>query len=127
MTRDLIIERFRDGGPGHRPPRGPAAERGDHFLNPGYVPKGPLKLAAVLVGLVDRPHGLHLLLTQRTDHLSHHPGQVSFPGGHIEDDDDGPEGAARTCASAGNGQGGGVLDGGQHDAALYLRNQRDFE
>ncbi|MCB2101299.1 MAG: CoA pyrophosphatase [Rhodobacterales bacterium] len=94
MTRDLIIERFRDGGPGHRPPRGPAAERGDHFLNPGYVPKGPLKLAAVLVGLVDRPHGLHLLLTQRTDHLSHHPGQVSFPGGHIEDDDDGPEGAA---------------------------------
>jgi len=28
-----------------------------------------------------------MLLTQRTDHLHHHPGQVSFPGGRVEEGD----------------------------------------
>ena len=45
--------------------------------------------AAVLVPLVERPEGVTVLLTQRTDHLDHHPGQVSFPGGRLEPDDDG--------------------------------------
>ncbi|MBL4613816.1 MAG: CoA pyrophosphatase, partial [Magnetovibrio sp.] len=63
------------------------SERGDHDLNPGFRPDSPLRAAAVLVGLVDHGDGLTMLLTQRTDHLQHHPGQVSFPGGHIEDDD----------------------------------------
>ena len=40
--------------------------------------------AAVLVGLVARPHGTHVLLTRRTDSLQHHAGQVSFPGGRID-------------------------------------------
>lgn len=43
--------------------------------------------AAVLVPLVERPEGLTVLLTQRTDHLAHHPGQISFPGGRLEDAD----------------------------------------
>lgn len=43
--------------------------------------------AAVLVGLVDRPKGPTLLLTQRTEHLRDHAGQISFPGGRIEPDD----------------------------------------
>lgn len=43
--------------------------------------------AAVLVPVVDRPGGLTMLLTKRTDHLQNHPGQVSFPGGHCEDRD----------------------------------------
>jgi 8-oxo-dGTP pyrophosphatase MutT (NUDIX family) len=43
--------------------------------------------AAVLVGLVERPHGLHLLLTERSPDLRDHPGQVSFPGGRIEPGD----------------------------------------
>lgn len=59
-------------------------ERGDHDLNPGFRPDPPLRPAAVLVGLVERDDGLTVLLTRRTDHLQHHPGQVSFPGGHIE-------------------------------------------
>ncbi len=50
--------------------------------------------AAVLLGLVERPAGLHVILTERAAHLSDHPGQVSFPGGRIEADDDGPVGAA---------------------------------
>src|SRR4029079_11815953 len=40
--------------------------------------------AAVMVPLVHRPQGLHVLLTQRTEHLSDHGGQVSFPGGRVE-------------------------------------------
>ena len=51
--------------------------------------------AAVLVPLVDRADGITVLLTQRTAHLEHHPGQVSFPGGRLEPED---AGDAVTCA-----------------------------
>jgi 8-oxo-dGTP pyrophosphatase MutT (NUDIX family) len=44
----------------------------------------PLMQAAVLVPLVARPEGLTVLLTQRTAHLHHHGGQISFPGGRLE-------------------------------------------
>ena len=44
-------------------------------------------MAAVLVPIVDRPDGLTILLTQRTDHLRDHAGQVSFPGGRVEPND----------------------------------------
>lgn len=50
--------------------------------------------AAVLLGLIERPAGLALLLTERSPDLKDHPGQVSFPGGRIESSDDGPVGAA---------------------------------
>ena len=42
--------------------------------------------ASVLVGLVQRDE-LTVLLTQRTDHLNDHPGQVSFAGGRVESHD----------------------------------------
>ncbi len=45
--------------------------------------------AAVLVPLVQRADGLHVLLTQRTSHLRAHAGQISFPGGRAEPEDDG--------------------------------------
>jgi 8-oxo-dGTP pyrophosphatase MutT (NUDIX family) len=45
--------------------------------------------AAVLVPLVERADGMTVLLTQRTDHLAHHPGQISFPGGRLEEADGG--------------------------------------
>jgi 8-oxo-dGTP pyrophosphatase MutT (NUDIX family) len=52
--------------------------------------------AAVLVGLVERPAGVQVLLTRRTDALRHHGGQVSFPGGRIEaEDGDAVEAALR--------------------------------
>lgn len=44
--------------------------------------------AAVLVPLVARSDGLTVLLTERTAHLSHHAGQVSFPGGRVEEIDE---------------------------------------
>jgi 8-oxo-dGTP pyrophosphatase MutT (NUDIX family) len=42
--------------------------------------------ASVLVPLVHRDE-LMVLLTQRTDHLTDHPGQISFPGGRAEPTD----------------------------------------
>lgn len=76
---DLVLEQLLDGedAPGTRA----LADR-------------PPVPAAVLVPLVDRPDGLTVLLTQRTDHLHHHPGQISFPGGRVEEDD----GDAVACA-----------------------------
>lgn len=40
--------------------------------------------ASVLVPLVMREDGLHVLLTMRTAHLRDHAGQISFPGGRVE-------------------------------------------
>ena len=50
--------------------------------------------AAVLLGLVARPGGPQVILTQRTAHLRDHAGQISLPGGRIEPEDDGPAAAA---------------------------------
>ena len=41
-------------------------------------------LAAVLVPLIMRSDGAHVLFTRRTEHLAQHSGQVSFPGGRRE-------------------------------------------
>ena len=46
-----------------------------------------VRAAAVLMPLVRRDAGLHLLFTRRSLQLSHHAGQVSFPGGRLEPDD----------------------------------------
>lgn len=43
--------------------------------------------AAVLVPLVGHPGEVHLLLTQRTEHLDDHASQISFPGGRVEPSD----------------------------------------
>lgn len=58
-------------------------------VRPGRVAlmAGPLTPAAVLVPLVRREAGMTVLLTQRTAHLAHHPGQISFPGGRLEPED----------------------------------------
>lgn len=44
----------------------------------------PLRPAAVLVGLIARRQGMHVLLTRRHDQLAQHAGQISFPGGRID-------------------------------------------
>lgn len=46
-----------------------------------------LRPAAVLMPIVEREAGMTVLLTRRTDHLHQHAGQISFPGGKIEDHD----------------------------------------
>ena len=48
-----------------------------------------ITFAAVLVPLIHRAEGVHVLLTQRTAHLYDHPNQISFPGGRVEGGDTG--------------------------------------
>jgi len=98
MDLKWVLQRLRDAetaAPSTMPENHSFKERGDHDLNPemaselesDIVSGKTLCPAAVMVGLLERENGLHVLLTQRTDDLEHHPGQVSFPGGHIEDGD----------------------------------------
>lgn len=53
-----------------------------------YKHPTPVKSAAVLIPLVEYKNQLYVILTTRALHLKHHPGQVSFPGGKVEDTDD---------------------------------------
>jgi len=48
----------------------------------------PLREAAVLIPLVMHESGPTVLLTRRTAHLHDHGGQISFPGGGIEQHDE---------------------------------------
>jgi 8-oxo-dGTP pyrophosphatase MutT (NUDIX family) len=85
LTKGDIRRIFQDRVPGAD--RGGGRNRGDHELNPGMFPEGDLRAAAVLVPLVDRPQGFSILLTQRTEHLKRHAGQIAFPGGRVDDGD----------------------------------------
>ena len=44
--------------------------------------------AAVVVPVVNRPDGEGILFTKRAEHLPDHPGQMSFPGGGREPEDE---------------------------------------
>jgi 8-oxo-dGTP pyrophosphatase MutT (NUDIX family) len=72
-----------------QPGRGSATPR----VDPSEIAADQLRPAAILVTVVDRPRP-SLLLTRRTDTLSRHAGQVAFPGGRIDPEDDGPVAAA---------------------------------
>jgi 8-oxo-dGTP pyrophosphatase MutT (NUDIX family) len=50
-------------------------------------PSLPRRRAAVLVPFVRREDSLSVLFTRRTAHMRTHAGQISFPGGAIEDGD----------------------------------------
>jgi 8-oxo-dGTP pyrophosphatase MutT (NUDIX family) len=54
----------------------------------------PPREAAVLIPLVLHEAGTTVLLTRRTAHLHDHAGQISFPGGRVEDSDAGAVGTA---------------------------------
>ena len=75
------------------PPSGPAWNHSEILpLLPDHG--AGLHPAAVLLGLVDRGQGLQVLLTRRTEALRHHGGQISFPGGRVEECDADPAAAA---------------------------------
>jgi 8-oxo-dGTP pyrophosphatase MutT (NUDIX family) len=90
MLRDLFTGRLLDV-PTSSETYAPAS---DYDLTPhiraALPPDRALRPAAVLVPIVDREAGPTVLLTQRTDHLSSHAGQVAFPGGRVDDTDNGP-------------------------------------
>ncbi len=74
----------------------PAGPSSDFDLNPGVRPQAgkPLRPAAVLVPVWLRPEGAEMILTKRSSHLKHHPGQIAFPGGKVDPGDTSPEAAA---------------------------------
>ncbi|MBX7200672.1 MAG: CoA pyrophosphatase [Rhodospirillaceae bacterium] len=63
------------------------------FASPA-PPDAPRMAAAVLVPLVEREGGFSLILTQRNADLKAHAGQISFPGGRMEQEDANAEAAA---------------------------------
>jgi len=70
--------------------------RGDHDADPvmeKIAAVRPIRPAAVLVPVVDHPEPT-VLLTLRTGNLSSHAGQIAFPGGRIDPEDETPLAAA---------------------------------
>jgi len=68
----------------------PVLLTGDHH---DFDPDASAHQAAVLIAVTDR-HDPGVLLTQRTETLRRHAGQVAFPGGRIDPEDEGPVAAA---------------------------------
>ncbi len=77
-SRDWLAERLRRND---CPPDDPECPRYTHPPERRPIP------AAVLVPVVNQPQGPTLLFTQRTAHLHDHAGQISFPGGRVEEGD----------------------------------------
>ncbi len=84
LTAHGLRSRFSDPLPWH-----------PEIAGDGLVRRPEATAAAVLVPLVQRGDGLHVLLTRRTDHLRDHAGQISFPGGRTEAEDLDAEATAR--------------------------------
>jgi 8-oxo-dGTP pyrophosphatase MutT (NUDIX family) len=79
------------------PRTGLAWAPGDFDLNPemvaDFAAMEPARPAAVLIPLIVRDE-LKVLLTQRSAALKSHAGQISFPGGRVDADDESPLAAA---------------------------------
>jgi 8-oxo-dGTP pyrophosphatase MutT (NUDIX family) len=77
-------------------PTAQGVRRGDLDLDPALWERAGVSAtrpASVLVPIIDRPAPT-VLLTQRTADLTSHAGQVAFPGGRIDPDDESPVAAA---------------------------------
>lgn len=78
LNLDWIRQRF------NHPPQWQPEITGESSLFP---PHKNFTNASVLIAMVQRECGLHLLFTRRTAHLAQHPGQISFPGGRVDPED----------------------------------------
>lgn len=57
-------------------------------LNNDSTKSSNLRCAAVLIPLFfNKENKLEVIFTRRAEHLKHHPGQISFPGGGFEKND----------------------------------------
>jgi 8-oxo-dGTP pyrophosphatase MutT (NUDIX family) len=66
-----------------------SAPSSDFDLNPDVeLPAGrKLRPAGVLAAFQTGSNGLELVLTKRSSRLKHHPGQIAFPGGKMDEGD----------------------------------------
>jgi 8-oxo-dGTP pyrophosphatase MutT (NUDIX family) len=94
VLRELIRERLAGTTPGAPEDVHVPGVSGDLPAALRRVRVRRLVPAAVLIPLIEHADGLTVMLTRRADDLKHHPGQISFPGGRLEDVDTGPADAA---------------------------------
>lgn len=92
LTKDEIIQCLSDANP---------SELDDSSIDrfPPDLLNGPARPAAVLIPFVHINGAWHILFTRRTDTLPEHGGQVAFPGGRADPDDEPPEVTALREAS----------------------------
>lgn len=65
-----------------------ARTRSDGDLNPDWPDRpATFRPAAVLAPIVKRPEGWTMLFTQRSHETPAHPGQISLPGGRVQQSD----------------------------------------
>ena len=90
---DITVSLLREKLAGTKAPDNPTdvvmpagSERWPRFIRERIVQK--LQPAGVLIPVLERSGQLSVLLTQRSAELKHHAGQVSFPGGRMEDADE---------------------------------------
>jgi len=83
-----ISARLRDTGPPGDPVAAALARLPEGVAEAWF--SAPLKPAAVLIPLIECDDGLSVLFTVRTEHVSDHAGQISFPGGRVETGDRDP-------------------------------------
>lgn len=70
----------------------------NRLINSPELPESSFRHAAVLIPVACGENGSSVIFTLRTEHLSSHAGQVSFPGGTQDSDDDSIEHTAlREC------------------------------
>jgi 8-oxo-dGTP pyrophosphatase MutT (NUDIX family) len=76
------------------PPPGDLFLRDDLERREIAAERGELTPAAVLLLVVNHADTQTVLFTQRTAHLAAHAGQISFPGGRLEAEDESPDAGA---------------------------------
>src|SRR5262245_53126184 len=64
-----------------------ARTRSDNDLNPGWDNHPEQRPAAVLAPIIKRASGWTMLFTERAKETPAHPGQISFPGGRVQESD----------------------------------------
>ncbi len=108
VFEDITSTHLRERLAGTRKPSDPldvVTPRGAYSWPEGMLDKvaATLQPAGVLIPVRSHTSGLSVLLTQRTAELKHHAGQVSFPGGRMEQSDADIEATAlrETCEEIG--------------------------
>jgi len=89
LTRDHLIRRLADV-----PPLEELMTADDLEKQRVAASAEGLTPAAVLLLVVNHADEPTVVFTQRTAHLADHAGQISFPGGRVEEGDEGPAGTA---------------------------------
>jgi 8-oxo-dGTP pyrophosphatase MutT (NUDIX family) len=86
-----IARRLSDASNRIYPPEAPYCPFPIELLNKSGEEPRP---AAVLIPLLVHQGAWHILFTRRTDELPEHSGQVAFPGGRMDPEDETPEATA---------------------------------